>query len=80
MPIQNKTVTILGSTAKLSNFTIYPQDDGTFRVSINGTVSDGGSFVDQISATGSYGAGVAPLVNMAAAALTKLRTDNGFET
>ncbi len=80
MAIVNKTVTILGSTAALKSFTVYPQADGTYRVTINGTVSDGASFVDQIETTASYGSGVAVLANMAAAALQRLRTDNGFET
>lgn len=80
MAIINKTVTILGSTAKLTSFTIYPQADGTYRVAINGTVSDGANFIDNIETTASYGSGVAVLNNMSAAALARLRADNGFET
>lgn len=80
MPIVNKSVTMLGSTVKVTSSTIYPQPDGTFRAMVNGTVTDGGQFLDQLEAVSTYGSGVAVLNNMAAAALTLLRTQNGFET
>lgn len=79
MPIQNKTVTILGSSAKVSAFTIYPQTDGTYVATITGTATDGSTFVQPLAATRVYGSGVATLNNMAAAALTELRTQNGLE-
>lgn len=79
MAIQNKTVTMLGATAKVSAFTIYPQADGSYIATITGTVTDGASFTDQLSATKSYGSGVAILNNMAAAALQELRIQNGLE-
>ena len=80
MPIVNKSVTMLGSSVKVTSFTVYPQPDGSFRAVVNGTVNDGGQFVDQLEAVSTYGSGVATLVNMATAALTLLRTQNGFET
>jgi hypothetical protein len=80
MPIVNKSVTMLGASVRVTSFTIYPQPDGTYRAAVNGTVTDGGQFLDQLEATASYGSGVAVLNNMAAAALTLLRTQNGFET
>lgn len=80
MAIVNKTVTILGGTAALKSFSVHPQPDGTFRVSIIGTVSDGANFVDQIETSATFAGNVTALVNMAAAALTRLRQDNGFES
>lgn len=80
MPIVNKSITLIGTTAKLSSFTVYPQADGSFTVTINGTVTDGATFTEQLATTANYGSGVATLNNMAAAALQRLRTDNGLET
>lgn len=79
MTIQNKSVTMLGSTAKLTSFTVYPQADGSYVVTAVGTVTDGAAFTDQIASTASFGSGVAVLNNMSAAALQRLRIDNGFE-
>ena len=80
MAIVNKSITLLGATAKLTSFTVYPQADGSFQVAINGTVTDGAQFTEQITTTANYGSGVAVLANMATAALQRLRTDNGLET
>jgi len=80
MTIQNKTVTMLGSTAKVTSFTIYPQADGTFVATINGTVTDGAAFTDQLAATQTYPSNTTVLSNCAAAALTELRKQNGLET
>lgn len=79
MAIQNKTVTILGATAVLKSFTVYPQADGTYVVTAVGTATDGASFTEQIATTATFGSGVAALNNMAAAALQRLRIDNGLE-
>lgn len=80
MAIQNKTVTFLGASAKLTSFTVFPQADGSYRATISGTADDGSGFVEQIATTATFGSGVAALNNMAAAALQKLRQDNGLET
>lgn len=80
MPVQNKTITLLGASAKVTSFTVYPQDDGTFRATIAGTCTDGAAFTEQLSTTASYGSGVAVLNSMTAAALMRLRQDNGLET
>jgi hypothetical protein len=80
MAIQNKTITLLGATAKVVSFTVYPQPDGTWAVTISGTATDGAVFVQQMTAARSYAAGVAILVNMAAGALLELRTQNGLES
>jgi hypothetical protein len=79
MTIQNKTVTFLGSSAKLTSFTVIPQTDGSYIVNIVGTADDGSGFVEQIATTKTYGSGVAVLNNMAAAALQALRIANGLE-
>lgn len=79
MAIQNKTVTFLGANAKLTSFTVIPQPDGSYVVSIAGTTDDGAGFVEQLATTKSYGSGVAVLNNMAAAALSALRIANGLE-
>jgi hypothetical protein len=79
MTITNKTVTILGSTAKLSSFTVYPQADGSYVVTANGTATDGASFSEQIATSASFPAGTNVLDNMSAAALQKLRIANGLE-
>ena len=79
MTIQNKSVTLLGASAKLTSFTVYPQADGSYIVSINGTATDGAAFVDQLATTATFGSGVAVLNNMSAAALQRLRIDSGLE-
>ena len=80
MAIQNKTITLLGATAKLASFTVYPQPDGSYVVTIGGSATDGASFTQQLATTANYGSGVTVLNNMAAAALQRLRQDNGLET
>jgi len=79
MAIQNKTVTFLGSSAKITSFTVYLQTDGSYRVDIVGTADDGAGFVEQIATTKTFGSGVATLNNMSAAALQALRIANGLE-
>ena len=66
-------------TAKLSNFTVYPQADGSYIVTASGSATDGASFSEQITVTQSFPSGTAVLDNMAAAALSKLRIANGLE-
>lgn len=80
MTIQNKSVTILGSSAKLSSFTVFPQADGSYIVTAAGSATDGGSFSQQLAVSQSFPAGTNVLDNMAAAALQKLRQANGLET
>lgn len=80
MAIINKSVTLLGATAKVVSFTVYPQADGSYQVSINGTVTDGAAFIEQLATSATYGSGVAVLNNMRDAALQRLRLDNGLET
>lgn len=80
MAIQNKTVTLLGANAKLISFTVFPQPNGTFVVTINGTVDDGAAFTDQLAASVSFPAGIAVLDNMSNRALIELRKANGLET
>lgn len=80
MALQNKTITLLGASAKLSSFAVYPQADGTFRVTISGVADDGAGNVDQIAATVQFPSGVGVLDNMSARALTELRKANGLET
>lgn len=80
MAINNKSVTLLGSTVKLVSYTIYPQPDGSFRATIQGTVSDGAGVVDAIETRATYPSGTAVLDTTSAAALTRLRQDNGFES
>lgn len=80
MPIQNKTVTLLGASTKLVSFTIFPQADGSYRVSVAGTADDGSGFTEQLAAAKSYPAGTAVLDNISAVALSELRKQNGLET
>ncbi len=80
MAIVNKSITLLGSTAAVSSFTVFLQPDGSYRVGVNGTVTDGASFMEQLAAQKSYPAGTNVLDNMSAAALTELRKQNGLET
>lgn len=80
MAIQNKTITLLGAQAKVVSFTVYPQANGTFVVTVAGTATDGAAFTQQLAATVNVAAGVAVLDNMAARALMELRKANGLET
>jgi hypothetical protein len=77
--IQNKTVTFLGASAKLTSFTVFLQQDGSYIVTAYGTADDGAGFTEQISTSKPFGSGVAVLSNMAAAALQALRIANGLE-
>ena len=79
MAIQNKTVTILGSTAKVSSFTVYPQADGSYAVSVAGSANDGALFSEQIATSTTFPPGTAVLDNCAAKALQILRIANGLE-
>lgn len=80
MAIQNKTLTLLGASVKLEVFQVYPQADGSYVVSISGVVTDGAGGTQAISTRATFGSGVAVLNNMAAAALQRLRVNNGLET
>jgi hypothetical protein len=80
MAIINKSITLLGATAKATSITIYLQPDGSYDVTANGTVTDGASFTEQLAAVKHYPAGTNVLDNMSAAALTELRKQNGLET
>lgn len=79
MAIQNKSVTILGATAKVSSFTVFPQADGSYVISAGGTATDSLSGIEQLSLTANFPA-VAVLDNMSARVLTELRKANGLET
>lgn len=79
MAVQNKTVTLLGASAKVTNFTVTPRADGSYAVSIVGTTTDGAAFVEHLLADISIPSGVAVLDNMSARALTELRKANGLE-
>lgn len=79
MTIQNKSVTILGATAKVVSITIFPQSDGSYVVTVNGTATDGASFTEQIATTATFPSGTNILDNMSAAALSKMRIANGLE-
>jgi hypothetical protein len=80
MAIQNKTVTLLGASAKVNSFTVYLQADGSYRVTIAGIATDGAAFEEQLAAAISVPSGVAVLDNMSARALVELRKANGLET
>jgi hypothetical protein len=80
MTVLNRSITILGATAKVTSFTVYPQLDGTYVVTAVGTATDGASFTEQLTVTQSFGSGVAVLNNMSAAALLALQQANGLST
>ena len=80
MTIINKSITLLGASTKAVSFTVYVQADNSYTVTATGIATDGAGFNDQIAATKNYPAGTNVLDNMAAAALTELRKQNGLET
>ena len=79
MTIINKSITFQGALTTVTSITIYPQTGGGYVVTANGVASDGAGNTEPISATASFAPGTTVLDNMAAAALQKLRQQNGLE-
>jgi hypothetical protein len=79
MAVQNKTVTLLGASTKVTSITISPQPDGSYIVMVIGVATDGAGFSEPISTSLPFPAGTTVLDNMEATALSKLRIANGLE-
>ena len=79
MTILNKSVTFQGALTSLTSITILPQANGSYVVTANGVETDGSGNSNSISASATFPPGTATLDNMAAAALQKLRQQNGLE-
>lgn len=79
MAIQNKTTTLLGSSAAVTQLSFIPQSDGSTLVVVSGTASDGANAQTLASVSVSYPPGTALISNVLAAALSKLRIANGLE-
>lgn len=81
MAIQDKTLTIIGSQAKVTSVMIRPIDASSYEVSVSGSSVDGsGNVVDLdpfhvVILVGQ----VTAIDNLVAVALTKLRQSNGLE-
>lgn len=80
MAVINKSITLQGATAKVVSFTVYPQTNGSYVVTVAGTATDGAAFTEQLATTLTIPAATAVLDNMSARALTELRKANGLET
>ena len=79
MTVVNKSITYQGSLTTVVSITVYPQANGSYVVTANGVETDGSGNSNSISASATFPPGTATLDNMAAAALQKLRQQNGLE-
>lgn len=78
MVIQDKTTTIYGAQASVSNVSMTPQPDGSVLVIATGATKDSLGNAVSLSASQSF-KGVAVIDNLMAQALSVLRKANGLE-
>jgi len=80
MPIQNKSTTLLGLSAVVTQIGFIPQSDGSTLVVVSGTATDSLGNVQTLAPVQvSYPAGTPLIANIMTAALSKIRIANGLE-
>ena len=80
MTVQNKTTTLVGASAVVTQAGFIPQADGSTLVVVSGTATDSLGNVQVLTPVQvSYPAGTALIANIMAAALSKIRIANGLE-
>ncbi len=79
MPIQDKTVTLQGSKAKLTKVELWPQADGSVVMISFGSTLNGGGQPVALDEARIQKTGVSALDNCCDRGLTELRKANGLE-